>query len=84
MTIQLPSDLTQSIEAALSGGRFRSVEDLVSQAVRSFLDQPAPAPADPLLGSIGFMSDAAAELDEIVADAYRLRREEPWRELGDE
>jgi hypothetical protein len=27
------------------------------------------------------MRDAADELDEIVADAYRKRREEPWRDI---
>jgi hypothetical protein len=35
---------------------------------------------DPVLGSIGAMRDAADELDEIVADAYRKRREETGRE----
>jgi hypothetical protein len=34
--------------------------------------------ADPLLG---LWRDYADEMDEIVADAYRKRREEPWREF---
>jgi hypothetical protein len=34
--------------------------------------------ADPLLGLWG---DYADEMDEIVADAYRKRREEPWRKF---
>lgn len=32
-------------------------------------------------GSIGFMRDAAEELDEIVADAMKQRREEQWRDI---
>jgi hypothetical protein len=28
------------------------------------------------------MRDAADELDEIVADAYRKRRDEPWRDIA--
>jgi hypothetical protein len=34
--------------------------------------------ADPLLG---LWRDYADEMDEIVADAYRRRREEKWREF---
>ena len=34
--------------------------------------------ADPLLG---LWRDYADEIDEIVADAYRKRREEKWREF---
>jgi hypothetical protein len=34
--------------------------------------------ADPLLG---LWQDYADEMDEIVADAYRKRREEKWREF---
>jgi hypothetical protein len=40
-------------------------------------DQGEPD-ADPLLG---LWQDYADEMDEIVADAYRKRREEPWREF---
>jgi Arc/MetJ-type ribon-helix-helix transcriptional regulator len=36
------------------------------------------APADPLLGC---MRSDAGLMDEIVADAYRQRREEPWRNV---
>ena len=35
--------------------------------------------ADPLLG---LWRDYADEMDAIVADAYRKRREEPWREIA--
>jgi hypothetical protein len=37
--------------------------------------------ADPLLGSIGAMREDAELMDEIVADAYRQRQEENWREI---
>ena len=40
-------------------------------------DEGAPD-ADPLLG---LWRDYADEMDEIVADAYRMRREDQWREL---
>lgn len=40
-------------------------------------DQGEPD-SDPLLG---LWRDYADEMDEIVADAYRKRREEPWREF---
>ena len=40
-------------------------------------DQGEPD-ADPLLG---LWRDYADEMDEIVADAYRKRREEKWREF---
>ena len=42
------------------------------------VDAGVPA-ADPILGC---MRDDAELIDEIVADAYRRRREETWRELG--
>jgi Arc/MetJ-type ribon-helix-helix transcriptional regulator len=61
------------------------------------LGQPKPmatdASPDPLLGvgrdvagtgSIGAMRDAADELDEIVADAMKRRKEEPWRVIAGE
>lgn len=89
MTIDLPDDLERSINAAVQGGRFATADELIAQAVRSFLHTPAAPQAkpgsakdasapDPLLG---LMRDAADELDEIVADAYRHRREERWREF---
>lgn len=94
MTIHLPDDLENSVRSLVQGGRFASEDDLIAEAVRAFLRQqntvsriPAMAVAgslrdelgpDPLLGS---MRDAADELDEIVADTYRKRREETWRDL---
>jgi Arc/MetJ-type ribon-helix-helix transcriptional regulator len=90
MTIHLPNDLATSIQAAVSSGRFASIDDAMAEAARLLLREIAqgrqtkPAAntgdtsADPILG---LMRDDAELMDEIVADAYRLRREETWREL---
>ncbi len=82
MTIQLPDDLQSSVEAAVRSGRFGSAEELVAEAVRSLLDPPATGASDPGIDPfLGSMRDAADELDAIVADAYRKRLEETWREI---
>lgn len=87
MTIHLPADLERSIEAAVHDGRFASVDDAMAEAARRLLrdigEGPLKpgAPTPPLLGS---MRDAADELDEIVADAMKRRREGPWRTIPGE
>ena len=71
-------------------GRFASVDEAMAEAARLLLreaNQPpqksrsgnAELPPDPLLG---LMPDAADELDAIVADAMKRRREEPWRTIS--
>ncbi|MGO9596671.1 MAG: hypothetical protein ACLP7Q_01470 [Isosphaeraceae bacterium] len=75
MTIHLPEDLERSVLAQVQSGQFRSADDLVARAVRSYLQQPKAPQAVPGLGSIGAMRDAADELDQIVADAMKHRRE---------
>ncbi len=91
MTIQLPNDLESSVRAAVQSGRFASVEDAMAEAVRLLLRElkqehpqatPTGTASHPGLGSIGAMRDAADELDEIVADAMRKRREESWRDIS--
>lgn len=91
MTITLPNDLESSIQAAVHNGSFASVDDAMAEAVRLLLrelkqGQPQATPqgdaSTPELGSIGAMRDAAEELDEIIADAYRKRREETWRDIS--
>ncbi len=90
MTIHLPNDLEKSIHAVVHSGRFGSVDEAMAEAARLLLrelnEKPqyaaaanADASPDPLLGS---MRDAADELDQIVADAMRRRREEPWRAIS--
>jgi Arc/MetJ-type ribon-helix-helix transcriptional regulator len=88
MTIHLPNDLENSVQAAVRTGRFASVDDAMAKAVRLLLaelnaEPPAnPSPngdlSDPVLGC---MRDDAGLMDEIVADAYRHRQEEGWREF---
>jgi Arc/MetJ-type ribon-helix-helix transcriptional regulator len=89
MTIHLPPHIERSIQAAVHSGHFASVDDAMAEAASMLLQrlkqttQTAPPTdhqmkPDPLLGS---MRDAADELDEIVADAMKRRREEPWRAI---
>jgi putative addiction module CopG family antidote len=82
MNIQLSEDLEQFIHDQVQAGRYPSEDDVVRDALEQ-LRRHAPRPT-PGLGSIGAMRDAAEELDEIVAHAMRLRREEPWRPLPGE
>jgi Arc/MetJ-type ribon-helix-helix transcriptional regulator len=89
VTIHLPNDLESSIQAAVRSGRFVSVDEAMAEAARLLLrqlngdrstnDQPKINDSpDPILGC---MREDAGLMDEIVADAYRRRSEEQWREL---
>lgn len=81
MTIEIPADLATTIQAAVQGGRFGSVEEAMVEAARLLIREletnplaaqaEAVEPADPLLG---IWHDYAEEMDEIVAEAYRQRR----------
>ena len=89
MTIRLPKDLESRIEAAVESGQFASIDDAMAEAARLLLREvertglalPPGGDNNVAPGSIGAMRDAADELDEIVADAYK-RRNEPWREIA--
>jgi len=86
MTIHLPKELESSIEEAVHSGHFASLDAAMAEAARLLLLELSRKPApvrdstadDPLLG---LMRDDAALMDEIVADAYRHRREDKWREF---
>jgi Arc/MetJ-type ribon-helix-helix transcriptional regulator len=90
MTINLPDDLELFIRAEVRSGHFASEDDAMAEAVRLLRRQlsqaatPAPA-ASPRAGAttpdpvLGTMRDAADEMDEIVAEAMRLREQQPWR-----
>ena len=88
MTINVTPEVEASILAAVRSGQFRSVDEAVATAWLAWnrertIAQPArgqvtDARPDPLLG---LWKDDADEMDEIVADAYRQRREQSWREL---
>ena len=91
MTVHLPDDLESSIQAAVESGRFASVDDAMAEAARLLLrtitqeSKPSPtktaAPSDPLLG---IWRDAPEEIDEIVAEAWKRRREEPSQAIPGE
>lgn len=91
MTINLPNDLENRLQATVKSGRFASVDDAIAEATRllfreldqpqkdaSFADVANDSASDPLAG---LWQDYADEMDAIVAEAYRHRREETWREL---
>ncbi len=90
MPMQLPSDLERSLQAAVRDGHFPSLDDAMAEAARLLLreiqrGQFPPGPGgrissdDPVLGC---MKQDAELMDGIVADAYRLRQEDNWREIG--
>jgi Arc/MetJ-type ribon-helix-helix transcriptional regulator len=92
MTIYLPENLESSIQAVVRTGRFASLDDAMAEAARLLLREimheqsereprATDAAPDPLLG---IWRDAADEIDEIVADAMKQRREEPWRATAGE
>ncbi|MDR3638232.1 MAG: hypothetical protein P4L84_30790 [Isosphaeraceae bacterium] len=91
MAIQLSKDVERAIEAAVHSGRFTSLDDAIGEAARLVLRDPAQEghPVGPVLEGGDSGQDPILELmrndtelmDELVADAYRQRREETWWEL---
>jgi Arc/MetJ-type ribon-helix-helix transcriptional regulator len=89
MTIHLPTDLENSIRASVQSGRFNSLDEAMAEAARLLLreinqhleatsDKTTDLGPDTFLGS---MRDDAELMDELVAEVYRKRIEEPWRDL---
>jgi Arc/MetJ-type ribon-helix-helix transcriptional regulator len=88
MAIHLPPDIESAIQAAVNSGHFASVDDAMTEAASLLLQklnlgqQAKPSVSsgnpDPVLGC---MRDDAELMDEIVADAYRHRQEDTWRNL---
>ena len=90
MTIHLPSDLELSIEAVVHSGQFASVDEAMAEAARRLLHDLRQGDTAPALGNVndlgpdpilGCMRDDAELMDEIVADTYRQRRDESWRDI---
>lgn len=92
MMIHLPKDLESVIEAEVHNGRFASMDEAMARASEllileirqnrlAFPSDKTGSQPDPHLGSIGAMKEDAALLDEIVAEAYRRRREDTGREF---
>lgn len=92
MTIQIPDELGSSIRSAVQSGLFASVDEAVTQAVRSLLrdleeKSHAPIPvrtAGTELGFIGALRDDADLLDQAVEHAMSVRSGRPWRTPADE
>jgi len=63
---------------ALPSEQMRQLRDELDRKLSASSAAAADPDADPLLG---LWRDYADEMDEIVADAYRMRREEKWREI---
>lgn len=85
MKIELPHEIGREILEEVQRGQFSSVDDALAEAWRSFRSQRPKLPTpEHSLGPIraGAMRDAADELNQIVTDAYRQRREETWRDLA--
>ena len=73
----------------MHSGRFACVDDAMAEAARLLLrtikqEPSAPKPGAAMPPLLGSMRDAADELDEIVAEAMKRRREEPWRTIPGE
>jgi Arc/MetJ-type ribon-helix-helix transcriptional regulator len=92
MTIHIPNDLERSLEKAVTAGRFASLDEAMTEAASLLVHQldqeqasarPLPVPADDLPPDpiLGLMRDDAELMDEIVANAYRRRREEKRRDV---
>ena len=60
MTIHLPRDIEQSVEAAVQSGRFASAGAALAEAWRAFEEQHSVSEPASGLGSIGAMRDAVA------------------------
>ena len=90
MTIHLPNDLESRVEAAVQNGQFASLDDAMAEAARLLLRELDQGRVKPVSDAndpgpdlfLGSMRDAADELDEIVADAYRKRQVETWRDIA--
>lgn len=82
MTIHLPPHIESSIQAAVRGGRFASLDEAMTEAAtllvqRLHQEQAQARPSsDPLLGA---WREDADLLDEIVEHAMKVREERPWR-----
>jgi Arc/MetJ-type ribon-helix-helix transcriptional regulator len=89
MTITIPPEVEKSLLAAVQSGRFASVDEAMAEAARLLnrelsrrqLAPPVNAGDETPDPWLGLMRDDAELMDEIVADAYRQRREDKWREF---
>ncbi len=83
MTIHLPKELESSVQEAVHSGHFASADDLVAQAVRSFLHRATQINAQAGSGSIGAMRDDADLIGQITQDIMESRRGRTLRHTPD-
>jgi len=88
MTIHIPKELESTIEAAVHGGHFASLDDAMAEAarllIRDLKQRPQPPAEDTDSGPdpiMGLWSDCTDEIDQIVTDAYHQRQQPSWRKL---
>jgi Arc/MetJ-type ribon-helix-helix transcriptional regulator len=79
MTINLPSDIERSIQAAVQSGRFASADHAIAEAWRSFQQHGQSLAPTLGLGLIGALREDAELLDQAVQHAMAVREERPWR-----
>ena len=76
MTVQLSDDLQGFIHDQVRAGRYGSEDEVVREALNRLRSQVQIGGSAE--GSLGFMHDAAEELDEVVEHAMNARQR-PWR-----
>ena len=79
MTIHLPPEIENSIQAAVHNGHFASVDAAVAEEWRAFQrhrQQPAPTTGQ---GLIGALRHDAELLGQVVEHAMKVKEERPWR-----
>jgi hypothetical protein len=72
------NDLRQTV-SALPPEQMRQLRDELERRLSAMPTAQTDSDADPLLG---LWQDYSDEMDEIVANAYRKRREEKWRDIN--
>jgi Arc/MetJ-type ribon-helix-helix transcriptional regulator len=73
MTVHLPQDLENSIQDAIHDGRYASVDDAITQAVRLLLHQQSPPAQKPL---------TVQELEQKLIESGFLASVPPPRDPG--
>lgn len=81
MTIRLPEHLERFVHDQVHAGRYSTEDEVITDALEQLRQHAQPTASSQ--GSLGAMSDAAEELDEVVEHAMQLRRQ-PWRALPGE
>jgi putative addiction module CopG family antidote len=81
MTIQLPEELERFVREQVQAGRYPNEHEMIRDALEQLRQRAQPI-ANPE-GSLGAMSDAADELDEVVERAMESRRRR-WRAVSGE